>query len=479
MEQLQEQMVTQEAAQHGAAARSSLQDSINRLAAYGGIRLLKSLVRDADSMDPRKRAPRNIFLTDPLYADQRAEMMRSLDAWIELLTPQESDDSSHWDRVSLVERCQEEIQRSENLLSDNLYNVREQIHPLEVAYRTLSGFFSNAGEVVTCLNVIDINKDQLADLTTPDSQAIIEELRNNYDVINLKKSYSLLVIPGYLNANVDERVLATLRRSADANEKAVGLRGWAKVAHLNKVLLITDFEDCEQYSDLVKRLEIASLQASDVEMSNVIMTCNYVLARPKSEIVMGEEDLYIPASALLAGRLCDTDQMPISQGVAGPRYGCVKEAPTVRFSLLKSELTLLIDQGVVPFIDVDGRVVAFSNYTLYNGSVPGLKEYPVVRVFDWVSKVIQHYCNMEALTVWDAQMRGEMMDRLQEFLNRYKGPGKLFENYAIKDIQQEPETKNIIVQVALKPFYAAKDFLIELTGQNETGNMQWTQSIQY
>lgn len=453
-------------------AAPGLLPSINALASYGGTRLLKSLVRDAESLDPRRKAQRNTFLNDALYADERRNMLSQLDIWIDLLSQADTD------RPSLVEYCKSQIDIAQNTLSNNLFTVHYSVRPIETAYRTLNSFFGNLGEgQVDYLDLIDVSREQLADVTSPDSQSIITQLRNNYDAIDLKHSYSLLVLPGYLNEYVDDRQRNT--RHTDANALAVGLRGWAKVAHEFKVLLVTDFEDCEEFTELVKRLEFASLQSPEAEMSNVIMTCNYIMARPKSDIADGENDFYIPGSAALAGRLCDVENVIISQGIAGPRFGSINEAPSVRFSLLKSELSLLIDQGVVPFVLVDGKVVAFSNYTLYNGLVPGLKEYPVVRVFDWVSKVIQHYCNMNALIVWDAHLRSEMLERLQHFLNQYKGPGKLFENYAIKDIQQNPETKNITVQVSLKPFYAAKDFLIELKGQNDTGNMQWSQSILY
>lgn len=453
-------------------ATPGLQESINSLAAYGGMRLLKSLIRDAESLDPRRKAQRNTFLNDALYADERRTMLRQLDIWIDLLSQESTD------RISMVEYCEEQIQVAQYNLSENLYSVHELVRPLEVAYRTLDTFFGNVGEgPVNYLDLIDVSRKQLSDLSTPDSQALINELRNNYDAIDLKHSYSLLVMPGYLNEFINDQKRSPRRN--EANEQAVGLRGWAKIAHEYKVLLLTDFEDCDEFPELVKRLEFSSLQSPDNEMSNVVMTCNYIMGRIKSDIAEGESDLYIPASAALAGRLCDVEQIQISQGIAGPRFGGINQAPTVRFSLLKSELSFLIDQGVIPFVEVDGRVVAFSNYTLYKGAVPGLREYPVVRVFDWVSKVIQHYCNMNALIVWDAHLRSEMLERLQMFLNQHKGPGKLFENYAIKDIQQDPETKNISVQVSLKPFYAAKDFLIELTGQNETGNMQWSQSILY
>ena len=108
-----------------------------------------------------------------------------------------------------------------------------------------------------------------------------------------------------------------------------------------------------------------------------------------------------------------------------------------------------------------------------------LQEYPIVRVFDWVSKVIQQFCNDEAFVIWDATVKSEMVENIQSFLSKYKGAGKLYENYSIKGVNRDPETGYIHVQVELKPFFAAKNFLIELTGMTDKGKMtmKWTDNL--
>ena len=429
----------------------SLSDCLDDLSAYGGLRFIKMLIHGTENFDPRKKAVHDIFVSDPFYKVERKRLAKTLDVWIEML---ENKDLSDADLAS--SHCSQLCSNVEKSISDNLFTVRESIKELETAYRVLDSFFANTESTkVDFLNLMNVNKAELQELDSRSSKAVAKELHDRYDTLNLRESYSLFVVPGFLGNSQQ-------------------IQDWAEVAHANKALMITDFEDSLTYEDLVFRLNRPALQDSGRGNSSVVVTCNYILGRRKSELSGEEEDLYIPASGAIAGRMTDVNNISISQGVAGRKFGLLNRVPTVRFDLLKSELTKLIDMGVVPLIEIDGQVMAFSNRTPYDGSMQELQEYPVVRVFDWVSKVIMQFCNDEAFVIWDASVRSEMTDNLQRFLDKYKGPGKLYENYIIKGINQDPQTKNILVQVELKPFFAARNFLIELTGKSENGKMTMT-----
>lgn len=434
-----------------------LEDSLAALEDYGGMRILKMLIRETDNFDPRKKALHDIFLNDPLYKDTRKKLAKTLDIWIDLLDNDEKEEEKEGNEEKKIkDHCLKECERLENNISDNLFTIREEIKELEKTYRVLHSFFANTEkEKVDFVNLINVNKKDLSDMDSRSSIMVANELNNHYNTLNLRESYSLFVLPGYLG---------------DVQQ----LNAWATVAHRNKALLITDFEDSMTYEDLVLRLNKSYLQGSEVNKSNIVLTCNYILGRRRSELSMEEEDLYIPASGAIAGRMTDIENIPISQGIAGRKYGSISNAPAVRFNLLKSELTKLIDMGVVPLLEIDGQVMAFSNRTPYEGSISELQEYPIVRVFNWVSKVIQQFCNDEAFVIWNATIKSEMTDSIQNFLGKYKGAGKLYENYTIKGINQDPETKNILVQIELKPFFAAKNFLIELTGKTDKGKMTTT-----
>lgn len=428
----------------------TLTECIESFSGYGGMKMIKMLIRDAENIDPRKRALHDIFLSDPLYKTTREQLSKTVDLWLDFL----GKDIDDPDKASGY--CLQECHKVEKSISDNLFTIREEIRELEKTYRVLDTFFANTGqEKVDFLRVMNVNKQELAEMGTKSSKAVAKELSDKYDSLDLKESYSLVVLPGYLDS-------------------AQQIQDWATIAHKSKALLITDYEDSLTYDDLVMRLKKSNLQRPHRDNSSVLVACNYILARRKSEMSSEDEDLYIPASGAIAGRMTDVDNIPISQGIAGRKHGSLSHAPSVRFNLLKSELTKLIDMGVIPLIEMDGEVMAFSNRTPYDGPTLELQEYPIVRVFDWVSKVIQQFCNDEAFVIWDGAIREEMIDNLQRFLGKYKGAGKLYENYSIKGINRDAQTGNIQVQVELKPFYAAKNFLIELTGKTEQGKMTMT-----
>ena len=76
----------------------------------------------------------------------------------------------------------------------------------------------------------------------------------------------------------------------------------------------------------------------------------------------------------------------MAQGAGGKKYGTLNGVKGVKLDLLKSEIAALMDNQVIPMVYSEGRVMAFNNTTLYNGDNTSMKEYPIVRVFDWVKK---------------------------------------------------------------------------------------------
>lgn len=430
-----------------------LQNSIRGLDKFGGFQLLKGLIKGVENMDPRRKAVKNIFLSDSAYNDTRQKLKNELSLWIEIL-------ENGGDPMEIIESCKEKCQKAEQNLKNNLFAIHDEIRSLEVAYRSLDAFFANAGQgKIDCITLMNINKDELADNDSEDTLAIRDELEQYYDRLSLKNNYSMLVVPGYLG-------------------DAETVRMWAQTAYKNKVLMVTDFKDSMNFEMLKDELDDANLQGQDVYLANMIMTCNYILGRKKSELAGEDEDIYIPASGALAGRMSNTEEIVIAQGAAGKKYGTLDNIKGARMDLRKSEIASLIDQGVIPMVEEDGRTMAFSNRSLYNGATMGLQEYPIVRVFDWIGKVFQNFFNDEAFINWNPQVKAELQQTVHNFLSDYKGPGKLIENYNLKGINQDPKTKDINIQVELKPFFAAKNFLIELTGHNGTAGVDWEQKVE-
>ena len=430
-----------------------LQTSLDGLNKVGGFQLVKGLIKGVENMDPRRKAVKNIFLSESTYADARKRLKNELELWVGILG------SSETDPMKVIDECKEKCAKAEKNLSTNLFTVHDEVKKLEVTYRSLDSFFANAGQgKVDCLHLMNVNKEELEYHDSEDTLAIRDELEKYYDRLSLKNNYSLLVIPGYIG---------------DANT----IRMWADTAYRNKVIMLTDFKDSLNFEMLKDELDDANMMSQDAKMANVVMTCNYLLGRKKSETANEDDDLYIPGSAAVAGRMTNTDELVIAQGAAGKKYGTLSNVKGARLDLRKSEIAALIDQGVIPMVEEEGRTMAFSNRSLYNGATIGLQEYPIVRTFDWIGKVFQNFFNDEAFVNWNSAVKAELQQAVHDFLSDYKGPGKLIENYNLKGINQDPKTKDIHIEVELKPFFAAKNFFIELTGHNGQAGVEWDQNV--
>lgn len=431
-----------------------LEEGLDGLRKFGGFQIVKGLIKDIDRMDPRKRAVKSTFLAESAYANTRKRLRQELELWVQIL----SGDST--DPTQIMEMCDEKCQKAEQNVSRNLAAIHDELMQLEVAYRTIDSFFANAGQgKIDCITLMNVNRDQLIEHDSDDTVKLRDELERYYDRLSLKNNYSLFVMPGYLG-------------------DAVAVREWAKTAFRNKVIMITDFKDSPDFSMLREELEDANLQGQDAYLGNAVMTCNYLLGRRKSDRAGEYDDLFIPGSAALAGRMSNTEEIVIAQGAAGKKYGTLDNVRGARMDLRKSEIAALIDLGVIPMVEEDGRTMAFSNRSLYNGATQGLQEYPIVRVFDWIGKVFSNFFNDEAFTNWSPAVKGELERALHDFLSDYKGPGKLIENYSQLRVDQDPKTKDITVHVELKPIFAARNFLIELSGHKETAGVEWDQKVQ-
>ena len=429
-----------------------LQISLSGLDKFGGFQLLKGLIKGVENMDPRRKAIKNVFLNDSAYEDARNRLKNELSLWVEIL------ESGGKDPMEIVDSCKEECQKAERNLSENLFCIHDEIRNLETTYRSLDAFFANAGQgKVDCITLMNVNKEELGDHDSEDTQAVRDELERYFDRLNLKNNYSMLVVPGYLG-------------------DAETVRMWAQTAYKNKVIMLTDFKDSMNFEMLKEELDDASLQGTDPYLGNIVMTANYILGRKKSELAGEDEDLYIPASGALAGRMSNTEETVIAQAAAGKRYGTLDNVKGARMDLRKSEIAALIDLGVIPMVEEDGRTMAFSNHTLYNGASKGLQEYSIVRVFDWIGKVFENYCNDHAMEIWTPAIKSEITQDIHSFLSDYKGPGGIIEKYTNLKVDQDPKTKDISINVEITPYFAAQNFFIELTGRNTAAGVDWEQN---
>ncbi|RZJ62141.1 MAG: type VI secretion system contractile sheath protein TssC [Hymenobacter sp.] len=419
-------------------AAPSLEQSTQALLKVGGFDLLETTIDGASNLNPEKKARKKIFLSEDGKKADRQQLKRRLGLWHKLLSESESV-------ADTVEKGQQRVASTEQQLTDNLRSAVEATHELEQAYRSVALFFKNTDlDEVKNISVLNADKDQLQDLdNTTFIDAVSEELEQNYDRLDLRDNYSLLVVPGYLGSN---KVLDK----------------WSKIAHKNKVMMVTDFEHYDTPEDVIELFEEANLTGADAHKSNVIMTANWLVGRGKLEEIGEEEDLFVPPSSALAGRIYAT---LASQVTAGRKHGTLSEVDGVKFPLRKSEISNLEKIGLVPMVNEYGRVMAFSAKTLFNGDNIGLQTYSVVRVFDYVTKVLIDFLNRRAFENWDHNMRMDIQGQIVRFLDSIAGPGKLIEKFSIKKFERDPDQKDRInLDIHMVPYFPAKTFMVSLDG---------------
>ncbi|MFK7048325.1 DUF5458 family protein [Flavobacterium columnare] len=427
--------------------QANLESSLEKLAKFGGFDLLETTIEGAQNLNPDRKARRKIFLTEKDKEKERESLKKTLKLWSDVLSEATSI-------TDIVSNCEDKRKEAENLLKKNLSRAVEVTKELETNYRTIALFYKNT-ETDKVKNVTVINSDleQLKDLdNTRFIDTIHAELVNNYDRLDLKNNYGILVIPGYLGSN-----------------KVV--EKWAKIAHENKVMLVTDFEHLDEPDDVMEMFDQAYLTGGEVYRSNVLMTCNWLVGRGRFEEIQETEDLYVAPSAALAGKVYKT---LMSQVTAGKKYGGINEVDGVKFDLKKSEIANLESLGLIPMVNEYGKVMAFSAKTLFNGDNLGLQTYSVVRVFDYVTKVLMDFLNRRAFENFTAVTRKEIMGQIVRFLDSISGPGKLIENFEVKRFEQDPIQKDRIhLDIHMKPYFPAKNFLIKMDGHKGDDGNEW------
>lgn len=424
-----------------------LDASIQELAKVGGFDLLETSFDGVQNLNPERKARKKIFLSESEKKSERQSLKNTLELWAAVLSSTESI-------PEMIEMCERNVEVNDKTLKENLKRAIDVSRELEQSYRSVAHFFKNAeSDKIKNISFMNAAPDQLRDLDdTRFIDAVQEELVDNFDRLDLRENYSLLVVPGYLGSN-----------------KVV--EKWAKIAHENKVMLVTDFEHLDNPDDVMELFESANLTGGDMYRSNVMMTCNWLVGREKYNEVGEEEELYVPPSGALAGSIYNT---LMSQVAAGKKHGAINEVDGVRFDLKKSEIAGLEKLGLVPMVNEYGKVMAFSAKTLFNGDNLGLQTYSVVRVFDYVTKVMMDFLNRRAFENFDYTTQKDIQNQIGKFLNSIAGPGKLIEDFTITRFEQDPVQKDrIYLDINMKPYFPAKNFMIRMDGQKGDDGNEW------
>lgn len=453
---LQEQNIQGEVAYKSKEeAQSHLEESLKKLAKVGGFSFLENTIDGLQNLSPERKARKNIFMTDPEKKKERQELKKRLSIWLDLLSQSSS-------ASEIAEKSLEKVEAGTKLLSSNIGKALETFRDLEQAYRSVALFYKNTeSDKLKNITIMNASLDQVTDLdNTRYIDFVAEELKQNFDRLDLRQNYSLLVIPGYMGSN---KVI----------EK------WAKIAHENKTMLVTDFANLEASDDVIDLFEDANLTGGDVYRSNVIMACNWLVGRGKIALAAEEEDLFVPPSSALAGKMYYT---MLSQVTAGKKHGGMNEVDAVRFDLKKSEISQLEKLGLVPMVNEYGKVMAFSAKTLFNGDNLGLQTYSVVRVFDHITKVLFDFLNRRAFENWTSKTESDLRSQIVKFLDNIQGPDRLIEKFKIQRLEQDPNQKDrVFLDIHITPYFPAKSFVVKLDGRkgdddSATWNSEYKQS---
>jgi hypothetical protein len=424
-----------------------LKTGLNKLAGNGGFDLLEMAFAGVENMNPERKARKRIFLSESAYKADRDKLKKTLQLWAAVLNSSESISE-------MVEASEKNIEVADRTFKTNMAKAIEETRDLEKSYRSVALFYKNTeSSKLKNVSIMNADLEQLKDLDdTRFIDAVQEELVSKYDRLDLRENYGILVVPGYLGSN---KVI----------EK------WAKIAHENKVMMVTDFEHLDNPDDVMDLFEMANLTGGDMFRSNVMMACNWLVGRDKFDEVGEEEELFVPPSGALAGTIYNT---LMSQVAAGKKHGGLNEVDGVTFDLKKSEIANLEKLGLVPMVNEYGKVMAFSAKTLFNGDNLGLQTYSVVRVFDYVTKVMMDFLNRRAFENFNVKTRKEILSQIVKFLDSITGPGKLIENFSVKRFEQDPVQKDrIYLDIHMTPYFPAKNFMIKMDGQKGDDGTEW------
>lgn len=417
-----------------------LSESVSALGKFGGFDFLKTIIDGADNMDPSKKARKAMFMEEEDNKADRKKLKARLLAIADIV-------SAHENIADMVSDAEKRAASASETLKKNLLNCLEQTQELEQSYRSLGLFFENtAEEKIKNLVLFDAGNDATTDadsFSNPKGifSQVAFELNEGYDKFDLTNNYSLLIIPGWLKKNtiVDK---------------------WAELAHKNKVMLITDYRHLDSAEDVEVAFAKDKLTGSDAHKAHVMMPCNYIVGREAYTELGQEEHLYASPAMALGGLLWGGS---IAQPSAGLQHGKLKMASGTRFTMRKNEVAQLESMGLIPLDYSWGRVIPQSAKTLFDGDNVGLQTYSVVRVFDWIGKIMQDFLNRRTFENISNAMLEDIKKQTSRFLSSIQG--KVIEGYSeLKVERDKTNPTRIIIDVKLKPYFPAKVFNISLTG---------------
>jgi hypothetical protein len=334
---------------------------------------------------------REDWLEGKEFKPSRAEMKRKLQLLVAQL--QKEGDAA--------QAAQQQVQKIEKVKNDNLTKILKKNRQLEQSWRELDLFFGNAAQrELKNLVILNANtKDVDEAVITAKVGAMLEEV--NSAAIDQSKNYSFLVAPGFQGQTLIEK--------------------FAAMAHSNKVLFLTDYENKTSAEDVMEAAtEEGKPRLGGVEKvwSRTVMYTNYALLRDKYAQERGM--LYGSPAAAVAGKMYSIDN--IAQPIAGAQFGPLRGLKGIRFRVSQDQANTLDSENFNPLTEAFGSLMPFNCVTMFKGENVELRQYSVIRTLDYIDKLLKHFLNQYVFTsMQDSAKRGHvhksilgMLEKLEE-----------------------------------------------------------------
>ncbi|MFC1572953.1 hypothetical protein ACFL6M_05070 [Candidatus Eisenbacteria bacterium] len=374
-------------------------------------------------IDPKDLQKTKKFIQDPNFASQR----RTLALRLKLLKQLLSKASSHEDAKGKAEQL---AKKASELLKKNLGEVSEKTRDLERRYRTFALLIANAQtDPNEKLKVTVLNADQ-AELFEPDSDGMKKlgkEIQNYGEYADYKDdAYGLLVIPGDHYRKEHLGLLGTLCKNS-------------------RCFLITDalatekgLREPEDYLDQLEMDQHKSIPNKSHESRHFIVTVNEAIGREK-EPEYEDEDVYLPASAALAGMIIRTDNEEGPHVTpAGEIKGDVRGAARPKIVLNAREHGLMREMGLVPLASPKGTLRFMGARSLCTAEE--FKFFAISRVYDMICNVLQNFAKSIQFRNFDGPLRHRIEQSIMDFLRTLRGPGRPLREFSRLEVYEDTST---------------------------------------
>ncbi|MEA2030107.1 MAG: hypothetical protein U9N55_00730 [candidate division Zixibacteria bacterium] len=400
------------------------------------------LVRGVEWLDPKKNFQRKEFLTKKDHAKARRLLVERLKIWSKFLSAGNNPDD-------IRKALNEEATKLEANLDKNMKKVHQESRDMEITYRAIDKFFSNAqAEPDDKVNswFANVSGEELMDPDDRDKfEALAKSVSDEFREWGIKRCWSMFVVPGYLGSV----------ENVDTVARQLGMP--------NKVHVMTDLPDLESIEEMTDLLDDPTydgLMSSDAHKQYVSLFANYLQSRAANEYE--EEDMWIPPSAAVAGKMYQGDTSAgMQQPMAGYKHGKINDAKYLRFRCNQPDASKINEKGVNPMVNFEGQPVAMGASTLFNKET--FNVYSIRRTYDYVYKSLRNYLNKQTFAVIDPKFKTALRADMTKFLNAISGDDNILQDYKIEVFADEEMAKRqeVDIKVSLNPKYPARTFNIE------------------